>query len=170
MVRSAIPWSVLVVAACRPFAAPPAAQVEPPISEAPAPEGLFALESQCGVRCRDPLPDFVTRVTGERAGYTFVDIDQSRCRVRGYSMLPQECSGTCGADTTLQRLTVSFGAPGPSSRVELCRALEYERGEPTEGDCETMDVGGVHWAATPERSAIHLTGHVELRCAGAAHH
>lgn len=155
--------------------APAGTSATPPSQAAPSElvrgeEAINALAlDACNTPCTDPKPEYVNTVRNVSGSTTFVELEPTRCQVPGFGLTPQECIGTCEADVGLVSIIADFGPIGPSTNLDLCHALEHDRGVAEQGSCDEVCrvEGRCSWPAAPDRSAVKLAGYVELTCSPA---
>lgn len=160
---------MLWVSAC----VPTSSSAPPPPPAAPSTlvrgdEGLNTIAAEVCARPCDANLDAAARSAQiSTSGVVHVELDPAACRVPGFGEEPHGCSAVCsGEPAQVSSLVVDMGPLGPTSRKDLCRALERDRGAPSRGSCDDVCESGMGcaWPSAPDRAALAFIGHLELQC------
>lgn len=105
------------------------------------------------------------------SGSPYLDLDPASCSVPSFAAEAESCTAMCTVDARGQAVVTSFtidmGPIGPSTRANLCRTLERDRGVPSRGTCDDVCESsmGCGWPESEDRLALEFIGHLALTCA-----
>lgn len=157
--------AIVLAAACDPVGTSAVPRSAAPSTLVRGDEGINVLmQEACGKPC-EPLPTYARSIRGQSRIGLLLDLDTERCRVPGFHFGPQECTAVC-RDARVENVLVDFGPIGRSTRLDLCLALEAERGAAAQGSCDEVCVDqSCSWPETPTRAGAALEGSLQFSCA-----